>query len=1534
MDPFEKMKVLFDQAQCGIGLYYAGKPEAPIYFNKTFYRLTGYTKEEFEKFSAEDAPNLIFYDDLWLFPKLLDVANMPKGLNNSMYRFIRKDGKIIWIKINFSKIMYENMPIVFVTYIDLTKAKQSSDQMQMISKYVDCGIVIFNIENGLYTIDYANDRFFDLFGVTRNDYLSDPQTTLGKILQEDVKSQIAEQISSAVFFGKSGRLEHDLVNGNGKQISVSSIFSILPQNKNKSYLLLSVLQDITDIRRGEIKKGEERFRNQLVLEKTNTAVFEWNLKTDEFYSSELYNQYELSKNSLSVIWDEDAQKNFIFKDDITIGRNFLNEIIAYKPKSECVLRLKLTSGGYSWCKLLISSVFDEDGKLTKIIGAILDINKDMEKTVMLRELVNAIPGGVAIIKFLPAPKFLYYSDNFKKIGGWSDEDIKSELQDRDMLRKLISPLDYSKFVNEYKTKSAKGEEINIIYRSLQADGANKWLHMTATKIREEDGCPVYYAIFTTPSDETRLFRELTEDSGNIITLIEIDSGRIIYGNKNFRELICRTPQNVINGKLLKNILDDSDVELIKEFASELPDIGFYKKAITMSNGRYYLFRGKRLLWNGIPSFVMYINDQTDIQKRYVSIMKMLNNVPAGISIYEIVNRKIVPVYTNDGYYTMLGDNRENREKSMRGNLLTFVHRDDVDMLKKVIDEFLSGKKQADIIFRVLTGENKYIWIRLTGRTYTDDNGRCFIYCNYTDVNDEMDNESDLRTYKTIVDTAMKNVKASSFEYYPDKKTAVLTEAAQKQHGLDKELYNLPESVIETGFVHPDSIEDLRALFSGKFKGKGSVQHDIRVKTLDRGDWIWERHVLSPIFDQSGKLIKAVGTCIDVTEQKRTEEQYKAQMRDIASSDNSTVITKCWYNLSKNILLQIYDKNKRLDGKEYEVTFDEGATKAISSCISEETRKKLIKLTQRQNLINLCHSGKTDFSIEYQRTDKGNHTIWENDQFRLFEEPESGDVMCFIYCHDITRQKVTSEIIKAVVDSDFDYLGVIDLHKNDFTVYAVDKNSKTGLPCMYASDYEKEMADYAKKYIAADDLNESLKEMSIENIKKQLSLKEKYISCCSVISVNGSLRRKKRQLSYLDKEETQILLTRTDITDIYVKEQQQITALQKAMNESKKASQAKTDFLSRMSHDLRTPMNAIIGLTTLARDEINNPDVLKDYLEKISSSSNYLLALVNDCLDLEKITSGKMELHPAPTLGKPLINNITTTIEPLCKQKHIELDVKDIPTPYIIIADQVRLEQIYINLLSNAVKFTPEGGKIKMNLENISFHDGLLEYDSIVSDNGIGMSKEFQKHMFEPFEQEANAAQLKLQGTGLGLSIVKSIVDLMGGTISCESAPGEGTKFTLHFKWQTIDEDDYIKNSVSPEKDFGNLSGKHILLAEDHPLNTLIATKLLEKVGVIVSAVGNGKEALDTFAASQKDYFDAILMDIHMPIMGGLASTEAIRKLKRSDAATVPIIAMTANAFESEVKIAMDSGMSAHLGKPIDVQKLYTTLEAFISKRNK
>ena len=436
-----------------------------------------------------------------------------------------------------------------------------------------------------------------------------------------------------------------------------------------------------------------------------------------------------------------------------------------------------------------------------------------------------------------------------------------------------------------------------------------------------------------------------------------------------------------------------------------------------------------------------------------------------------------------------------------------------------------------------------------------------------------------------------------------------------------------------------------------------------------------------------------------------------------------------------------------------------------------------------------------------------------------------------------------------------------------------------------------------------------------------------------VFVGWFLLRQKQQQELQAEKETNLRLEQYNIQLTQVNDelrQAQIVAAE-ALQSAERASKAKTDFLSNMSHDIRTPMNAIIGITTLMKNELHQPEKLAEHLGKLESSGQLLLGIINDILDMSRIESGKTTLNVEKMNLPQQISQLDSIIRQQAGQRRQSFTVNTLVQHENVLADPNRLNQVLMNILSNAVKYTPTGGHIRLEVEELPRNEHYARYRFVVQDDGIGMSEEFQKHIFEPFERERTSTVSKVQGTGLGMAITKSVVDLMGGSISVESATGKGTRFEVVLEFPIDAEADHAQQvQALPEEteETSPLCGMKFLCAEDNALNAEILQMLLETRGASCTICSNGQEIVDAFASVKPGDYDMILMDVQMPVMDGLEATRRIRNGENPLGRTIPILAMTANAFLEDMQKSREAGMDEHLSKPVDISALEKTVKRF------
>ena len=429
-----------------------------------------------------------------------------------------------------------------------------------------------------------------------------------------------------------------------------------------------------------------------------------------------------------------------------------------------------------------------------------------------------------------------------------------------------------------------------------------------------------------------------------------------------------------------------------------------------------------------------------------------------------------------------------------------------------------------------------------------------------------------------------------------------------------------------------------------------------------------------------------------------------------------------------------------------------------------------------------------------------------------------------------------------------------------------------------------------------------------------------------------LRQKQQQELQAEKEANlrleQYNIHLTQVND-ELRQAQDIAA--EALQSAERASKAKKDFLANMSHDIRTPMNAIIGITTLMKNELHQPEKLAEHLDKLENSGQLLLGIINDILDMSRIESGKTTLNVEKMNLPQQISQLDSIIRQQAGQRRQTFTVNTHLQHENVLADPNRLNRVLMNILSNAVKYTPTGGHIRFEVDELPRNEHYARYRFIVQDDGIGMSKAYQKTLFDPFTREERSGTNKVQGTGLGMAITKNIVDLMGGSINVESTTGKGTRFEVVLEFPVDAEADTVPEAqVLPEEEeeTSPLSGMKFLCAEDNAINAEILEMLLEAKGASCTICSNGQEIVDAFASVKPGEYDMILMDVQMPVMDGLEATRRIRSGENPLGRIIPILAMTANAFLEDMQKSREAGMDEHLSKPVDIAALEQTVKRF------
>lgn len=536
------------------------------------------------------------------------------------------------------------------------------------------------------------------------------------------------------------------------------------------------------------------------------------------------------------------------------------------------------------------------------------------------------------------------------------------------------------------------------------------------------------------------------------------------------------------------------------------------------------------------------------------------------------------------------------------------------------------------------------------------------------------------------------------------------------------------------------------------------------------------------------------------------------------------------------------------------------------------------------------------------------------------------------------QKHQSEAMITAMAAEYESVYYIDLDKDEGICYRIkdDQNEwvSEGVPFSYTMINEK----YAETAVSDEDRERFLEFTSVDKIRERL-LSEPVVHLRYLCRSGNIERYEMLHISRVSRpEETgedrinEVGMAFSDIDDEARNYIRINKALSDALDQAEEANAAKTSFLSSMSHEIRTPMNAIMGFNTLALKDPDISDSTREYLEKIDSSTRHLLGLINDILDMSRIESGSVTLKEEEFSFREMLSQINTMIQGQCQEKKLDYNftIKGSIEDYYI-GDDTKLRQVLINILGNAIKYTPAPGEVSLEVEQTSRFDRNAVLRFVIRDTGIGMDESFIPTIFNTFSRENESVDTTYGSTGLGMAITKNIVEMMNGRILVESKKGAGSVFTVTVTLKTADRadgDEESKESTLTKKKV-SLEGRHILLAEDMQINAEIMKQLLKMHSINVDLAQNGQICVDMFRSNPPFTYDAILMDIRMPVLDGLGATEAIRLTDREDAKVIPIIAMTANAFDEDVQRSLQAGMDAHLTKPVDAVLLIETLEKFI-----
>lgn len=736
-------------------------------------------------------------------------------------------------------------------------------------------------------------------------------------------------------------------------------------------------------------------------------------------------------------------------------------------------------------------------------------------------------------------------------------------------------------------------------------------------------------------------------------------------------------------------------------------------------------------------------------------------------------------------------------------------------------------------------------------------------------------------------------------------------------------------------VHPDDQAPLALELERYFSGdRESTELVYRLKRGDRG-YFWVRNTLTMIRDEHGvKKIYCVYRDItrELEEREQLRRQYAERLAQHYRAVGPDVLLAGHSNVSQNQLMELVDRTDsnllQAFGNERDAFFI-----GLGGFLADEgERRVFLETFLNAPLLAAYSAGETELEqccfVQFPRDAYGRYVQFK---VHLVADPDTGELMGILTVTDVTEQTITRKILGKLSVLGCDLIADVNLYQDCQTFLTF--GGVEGVPGRKVSfsGYNKTAL---RTYVVPGDREHLARMLDPDYILNRLRTADSFSFSYSVRAETGAVLTKHLTISAIDLRLGRVCTARRDITESVEAERQSKEALEQALAAAERASRAKSDFLSSMSHDIRTPMNAIVGMTALAQAHLDDRARLEDCLRKISLSSGHLLSLINDILDMNKIERSMLVLNREEIVLSAVLEQMASMFEAQAQMKHLRLEIRQREiSGRAFYGDALRLNQILINLLGNAVKFTPEGGCVELEAEELVplGGNGRVRLRFTVQDSGVGMSQAFLERLFDPFTRGEAASHV--EGSGLGLSIAKGLVDLMGGTISVESRENRGSTFRVELEFDAVTEERKTQPAAAgAEAEELPLSGYRLLAAEDNALNAEILGELLEMKGARLDTRENGALAVEAFREAAPGTYDAILMDVQMPVMNGYEAARAIRALDRPDGKIIPILAMTANAFAEDVRMAMEAGMDAHVAKPIDIDQVVRLLHELVARK--
>lgn len=1145
-----------------------------------------------------------------------------------------------------------------------------------------------------------------------------------------------------------------------------------------------------------------------------------------------------------------------------------------------------------------------------------------------QNIVRMFPGGVICCRvegqcLIPE----WFSEKMPYFLGYSYEEFQ-ELLKGDFLN-AVHPEERQQVMTAITTQLSP----DLYFRMFHRKEGFKWCHMNGVLERTES--VMLYGFITEMSAQAKLLQNIADETADEIYVIHKETYELLYINHQ-NHAACEH-SCYIGQKCYEVICNKS--EPCSFCTLKKPAVQGQSHVIQVKEkGRFYETRFHEICWNGMPAYVKYVHDVTeDILARREKerleqyFQTVLQYLPGGVAVVcHRADGTVVPEFLSNGFVEMVKMSYDEAWKLYMEDAMAGVHPEDRECVSAYLSSCITqGQERHEMTYRLQKGTGGYLWTKARFSVIQGEGEDVRVYVNYHDITEEREAQEKLRQqYENMI-----------FQHHklPGKNTLILGHC------------NVTANTISEidDYTDSDLLETFGSEREGFFRGIGSLIVDENERQLFLNTYLNEPALAAY---QRGDTEQIQNCYIKLPKESQGRYvQFKVMLVETPGTGDVTGIltvtdstdqsireklirqlTAKSYDLVADVDL-IHDRYFMLAGVNFddEPVFGQHSYKLnrlLWDKVLPREREYVSQRLETQYILQRLEK-EGSYSISYSvMTEQGGINT---KSLKIFAVDLRLGRICLART-DITESVREQQGLLNMIAYTFDMACFLNLDSEIMTIHT--RNTVLNNLSPYVASNYSMVLQHLKEHC---DHEEVENQFDLEKMRQRLEEVPSGYDFVLAYRDKEGLRYKQMNVLWGNETHRTICMVRADVTDTLAAEYQAKETLEEALKQAEEANKAKSDFLASMSHDIRTPMNAIMGMTSLALAHLDEKERVEDYLQKISVSSKHLLSLINDILDMSQIEQARIQLNETRISITELVEQMRAIMELQAKNAGIcfTIHMGEVFHPYFM-GDHLRINQVLINILGNAFKFTAEGGAVDFRIEEITSRQQgeWVRYRFVIKDTGIGMSEEFQKCLFEPFVR--NKATMKIGGTGLGLSITKGLVDLMGGTISVESCQHRGTSFQVELELRIAEEqtDENTYGVTGKENSENILQGLHFLVVEDNAINSEILCEILEMHGATSTVRGDGYLGMMEFQNAQPGTYDGILMDIQMPVMDGLEAAAAIRKLERPDARTIPIIAMTANAFAEDVQASLRSGMNAHVSKPISIDELRTAVAKYVRKQ--